>query len=369
MKTTVRILVLLTAGAAAAFGIVKWHAYQTGLRQRSEQVLTLYGNVEIRRVNLGFRTSGRIEKIAFEEGDSVHKGDRIAVLDKAPAEAGLASAEARLASAEANLARLENGDRPQEIEQAKARLQELRATLAFAEVDYERNKSLAVSGGTSISERDKSLSVRDETAAKILQAEENLSLLEEGYRKEDIAAARAQKAEAESELARAKITLADTELVSPSDGILLNRIEETGAVIQASQTVAILSLNTDVWIYVYIDESDLGKLSPGAEVRILTDSSDKVYTGQIGYISPEAEFTPKNVETEKLRTDLVYRVRIIANDPDNGLRQGMPVTVVIPLDQSGNTCPAGPSPDKPEHHGPSPEKVQEDGTAAEPENI
>ncbi|MBR6480897.1 MAG: HlyD family efflux transporter periplasmic adaptor subunit, partial [Thermoguttaceae bacterium] len=123
------------------------------------------------------------------------------------------------------------------------------------------------------------------------------------------------------------------------------------------------------WIYVYVDESDLGKLSPGAEVRILTDSSDKVYTGQIGYISPEAEFTPKNVETEKLRTDLVYRVRIIANDPDNGLRQGMPVTVVIPLDQSGNTCPAGPSPDKPEHHGPSPEKVQEDGTAAEPENI
>ena len=110
-------------------------------------------------------------------------------------------------------------------------------------------------------------------------------------------------------------------------------------------------------------------MSPGAEVRILTDSSDKVYTGQIGYISPEAEFTPKNVETEKLRTDLVYRVRIIANDPDNGLRQGMPVTAVISLGQSGNTCPLEPSPDKPEDHASSLEEVHEENAAAESGNI
>ena len=358
MKSLFRVFILAVLIAAAVFGAVKWHGYRTSQGVLAGRFLTLYGNVEIRRVNLGFRTSGRIEEIAFEEGDRVRKGERIALLDKVPAEARLAAARARLDSASANLERLENGFRKQEIDQARAKLDELNATLAFAEADLERNKSLVGSGGISVNDRDKSLSVRDETAAKIAQAEANLSLLEEGYRKEEIAAARAQRAQAEAEKEEAEIALADTELISPSDGILLNRVEEAGAVVQNGQTIVILSLDTDVWIYVYVDEPDLGKLSPGGKVFIRTDSSDKVYTGQIGYISPEAEFTPKNVETEKLRTDLVYRVRIIADAPDNGLRQGMPVTVTIPIGEPSGPCPAG----LPE---PSPYGCSGDGTAAE----
>ncbi|MBQ3389030.1 MAG: HlyD family efflux transporter periplasmic adaptor subunit [Thermoguttaceae bacterium] len=340
MKSLARVLVFALLIAAVAFGLFKWHAYQLSRDRGADQSLTFYGNVEIRRVNLGFRISGRIEEIMFEEGDRVRKGDKIALLDKAPVQARLDAARAQLDLAGANLELLENGYRKQEIDQARAKLDELRATLVFAEANLERDNSLVGNGGISANDRDKSLSVRDETAAKIAQAEANLSLLEEGYRKEDIAAARAQKAQAEAEKRDAEIALADTELISPSDGILLNRVEETGAVVQNGQTVAILSLDTDVWVYVYVDEPDLGKLSPGGKVFIRTDSSDKVYTGQIGYISPEAEFTPKNVETEKLRTDLVYRVRIIADAPDNGLRQGMPVTVTIPLGESSGSCPA-----------------------------
>ena len=340
MKSLARVFIFAVLIAAVIFGLFRWREYQRSQCRIADHSLTLYGNVEIRRVNLGFRISGRVEEIMFEEGDRVRKGDRIALLDKVPAQARFDAARARLDSASANLERLENGYRKQEIDQARAKLNELRATLVFAEADLVRNKSLVGSGGISVSERDKSLSLRDETAAKIAQAEANLSLLEEGYRKEDIAAARAQQAQAEAEKEEAEIALADAELISPSDGILLNRVEEVGAVVQSGQTIAILSLDTDVWIYVYVDESDLGKLSPGGKAFIRTDSSDKAYTGQIGYISPEAEFTPKNVETEKLRTDLVYRVRIIADAPDNGLRQGMPVTVTIPLGEPSGSYPA-----------------------------
>ena len=337
MKKMVWLIRIGIVTAAAVAGAAWWHAYQEKSRLKSASELTLYGNVEIRRVNLGFRTPGRIEQFAFEEGDRVRRGDRIAVLDRKPALTRLASAKARLDSVSAILERLENGFRPQEINQARAKVDELRASLAFAEADYERNEQLVRTGGASASDFDKSLSVRDELKAKIVQAEENLRLMEEGYRHEDIAAARAQKAQAEAERAEAEIALADTELISPSDGVLLNRVEEVGAVIQNGQTIAILSLDTDVWVYVYVDEPDLGKLEPGRTVRIRTDSSEKVYTGQIGYISPEAEFTPKNVETEKLRTDLVYRVRIIAESPDQGLRQGMPVTVTIPIGGTDGT--------------------------------
>ena len=340
MKKPVLLLFFIVAGVAAwyTFGEKYYREYFQPLKDTS--VLTLYGNVEIRRVNLGFRTSGRIEAIHFEEGDFIPKGKIIATLDRKPFEANLAAAEARLESAKAVLERLENGSRRQEIEEARAQLEEYRASLTVAKADYERDSTLVEQKVISDSEFDTSLSKRDVAAARVRRAEETLSLLEEGPRKEDIAAAKAQQAEAEANRTQMEITLADTELICPNDGILLTRIEEPGAVVQAGQTVITLSLKDVVWIYVYIDEPDLGKIGPGRKVEIRTDSSDKIYTGRIGYISPEAEFTPKNVETPTLRTNLVYRVRITAESPDDGLRQGMPVTVRIPLEESKPGMPA-----------------------------
>ena len=330
MKTIVILLLLATAGAGGYFG---WRQWKLSQNDPHSECLELHGNVEIRRVNLGFRVSGRMESIAFEEGDFVAKGEVIATLDRKPNEENLAVAQAQRDRAAAELERMENGSRPQEIEQARASLAEARASLRLQTAEMERAEKLLPTRTIAQSEHDAILARRDEAEAKVRRGEETLNLLEEGSRKEDIAAARAFLAEAKANLDRAKTLLGDTVLVCPNDGIILTRIEEPGAVVQAGQNVVTLSLKDAVWVYVYVPEPQLGRTVPGMKAEIYTDTKDsKPYLGQVGYISPEAEFTPKNVETSQLRTDLVYRVRIIADTPDNGLRQGMPVTVRLLFD-------------------------------------
>jgi HlyD family secretion protein len=319
-------LILLLLAAVSVFWVSQgWYQKQEA---RQKESMLLYGNVEIRRVHLGFRVAGRIDAIFCEEGDRIPKGTVIAKLDQKPYLDNLAVAEAQVKQAEANCERFENGTRPQEIEQAKAVLEECRANLKFMEAELERAEKLIKRNAVTKYEYETSLSQRDVAAARKKHAEETLRLLEEGFRKEEVAAAKAQLAEAKGNRDKMQTALNDTELISPNDGVLLTRVEEPGAVVQTGQTIVTLSLKDAVWIYVYVPEPDIGKVPEGMKAEIMTDSNrNKIYTGQVGFISPEAEFTPKNVETPKLRTDLVYRVRIIADAPDDGLRQGMPVTV------------------------------------------
>ncbi|MFZ7128035.1 MAG: secretion protein HlyD [Desulfobacterales bacterium] len=294
--------------------------------------LVLYGNVDIRRVNLGFRVSGRIAEIPFEEGDLVRKGETVAVLDKTPYETELAMAAASRDAAAAELERLVNGTRPQEIVQARALIAERQASLKTLELEYNRLKPL-VPGSVPEQTLDNVKARRDEARAQLQSVREALALALEGFRREDIDAARARRAEAEANLERAAIRLTDTELKAPSGGILLTRVEEPGAVVAAGQTIATLSLRDPVWVRAYVSEPDLGRIWPGMPAEILTDTRpDRPYRGRVGFISPEAEFTPKNVETPRLRTDLVYRLRVVADNPDEGLRQGMPVTVRLDTD-------------------------------------
>lgn len=329
MRKIVLILLIAAIGVGGYFGYRHWESKR--LQQQAEY-LELFGNVEIRRANLGFRVSGRIEEIAFEEGDFVERGKVIAKLDEKPYRESLAAAQAMFDRAVANMEQMENGPRPQEIEQARAQLAEAKANLKLQEAELERADRLLPTKAMAQSERDTYLALRDEGTAKVRRAEETLSLLEEGYRKEEIAVARAQLAEAKANLDQAKTSLEDTSLVCPNDGMILTRVEEPGAVVQAGQNVLTLSLKDAVWVYVYVPEPELGRIFPGMKAEIYTDTNrDKSYPGQVGYISPEAEFTPKNVETPQLRTDLVYRLRIIADTPDEGLRQGMPVTVRLML--------------------------------------
>ena len=317
----------------SVLGTGGWLAYREHMRSLSSSdadTIVLYGNVEIRRVNLGFRIGGRIASVVHEEGDFVAAGNVMATLDQTPSEENLAAAVAQVDRVTAQLERLENGSRPQEIDQAKAALEEAEAVLVLAETTFRRDEQLVGKLAISEGDFDVARSNRDAAAARVRQCRQTLSLLVEGPRPEDIAAARAQLAEAQALRKRAETTLADTELMCPNAGILLTRVEEPGAVVQPGQTVAVLSLKDAVWVYVYIPETELGRIHPGQRVEIHTDSHEEPYGGQVGNISPEAEFTPKNVETLTLRTDLVYRVRIIADAPANGLRQGMPVTVRIP---------------------------------------
>jgi HlyD family secretion protein len=184
--------------------------------------------------------------------------------------------------------------------------------------------------GVSIQDRDNAAASHEEAEARLKSARENLALLEAGFRVEDIAQAKADLAQAEAALATANLQVKDTVLTAPSDGVILTRAQEAGAILQVGSAVFTLSLVDPVWVRAYVHEPDLGRIHPGMKVEIRTDSRpDKPYTGQIGFISPRAEFTPKTVETTELRTALVYRLRIVVANPDEGLRQGMPVTVTL----------------------------------------
>ena len=306
------------------FSITFWWMHQ------NSSLLVLSGNVDIRQVDLGYRVSGRLTKMLFEEGDEVKTGDLLAVLDKAPYEASLAIAQGQLLQAEANYAKLVHGSRPQEIEEARALAGEQQAAFENADITFTRQRNQLKVGSTSQQAYDDALKQRRETEALLKNALEALSLAEEGFRQEDIDAGRAARETAKAQLQSAKVDLQDTEIHSPSDGIILTRVREPGAIVAPQSIVYSLTLHKPVWIRAYVSEPNLGRLKPGMKVLVFTDTNpDKPFTGQIGFISPQAEFTPKTVETTELRTDLVYRLRILAEDPKGDLRQGMPVTVKI----------------------------------------
>src|SRR5262249_36850873 len=144
-------------------------------------------------------------------------------------------------------------------------------------------------------------------------------------------AASAQLAQQDASIIQTERRLADSDLVAPNNGSILTRAREKGAIVQAGETVLTLTLASPVWVRTYVNERDLGRIEPSMSAEVRTDSTDKVYHGFIGFTSPTAEFTPKTVETRELRTDLVYRLRVIVDNPDGGLRQGIPVTVIIDL--------------------------------------
>jgi HlyD family secretion protein len=170
-----------------------------------------------------------------------------------------------------------------------------------------------------------------EAEARLKSAREQLNVLEAGFRTEEIAQAKAELTNAQANAASAGIRLADTILKAPSAGVIIVRGQEPGAILQAGAPVFTLSLTRPVWVRAYVREPDLGRLHPGMKVAVYTDTDPgKPFAGQVGFISPRAEFTPKNVETEELRTSLVYRLRIVIDLPTPALRQGMPVTVKVP---------------------------------------
>lgn len=291
--------------------------------------LTLYGNVDIREVELSFRVPGRLATVLVDEGDRVVQGQKLATLDAQPYRDALAVAQARVQQTQSNLAKLRAGNRPQEVQQASAAVSEAQAAFGNAERELRRQRELLAAGATAQKALDAAEARHDEAAARLASAKEALAVAQEGFRREDIAAAQAEVTAAIAQRDQARTQLADTELAAPSAGTVLARVREPGSMLAQGSPIYTLSLNAPVYVRAYVAESDLGRLAPGAQVSVTTDSSDKRYRGQVGFISPRAEFTPKSVETTQLRTDLVYRLRIVIAEADAGLRQGMPVTVQI----------------------------------------
>lgn len=301
-----------------------------GERKGAAESLTLYGNVDIREVQLAFQDAGRIRSLAVDEGAKVKKGQVVAELDPARFQidadrlGGEVMAQAQLVE------RLKSGSRPQEIEKARAAVASARANLKDAELTLARKQSLLLTNRISTQEVD-SARLRVQTSQATLKvSEEEQSLALEGPRKEDVAAAEANliALQAAKELAEQRLT--DSRLLAPSDGFIRNRILEPGAMASAGAPVLTLALTDPLWVRAYISEPDLGRVREGMPAELHTDSlPGKAYKGWVGFISSTAEFTPKTVETTELRTKLVYRVRIFACDPQQELRLGMPVTATI----------------------------------------
>ena len=290
----------------------------------------LYGNIDIRQVDLSFAVEGTIAAIAVEEGDATKTGDVLARLDDTPYRHAVTQSEAAAAQAAAQLAKLEAGSRAKEVDAARSRLAEARARLANAEAVLARRQPLAKSDNVSkqaLDDADRDVIVAKATVAT---RDAELALAVEGFRTEDIDAARAAAAAANATLEQAKYRLSKTVLAAPADGTVLTRAREPGAVVGPGAVVLTVAHASPVWVRTYVPGPYLGRVQPGARVSVTTDDpAGKTYTGQIGFVSPTAEFTPKSVETPELRTDLVYRVRVIVDNPDGGLRQGMPVTVTL----------------------------------------
>ena len=323
-----RIIAALVLVALAAGGGYAWLSPQ--FAPAADAGLTLYGNVDIREVDLGFRVAGRLQAMHFEEGDAVAAGQLLAELDAQPLQEALAVAEAGVLQAQAQLDRLNSGSRPQEVQQARARVAEAEAALENAELEFARQQGLFDDGLNSRHALDAALARRDQSAARLRASQEALGLAVEGFRQEDIAAARAALGAALARRDQAKTQVQDAQLLAPSPGVILTRALEPGAILKVGSPVYTLSLTETLYVRAYVSEASLGRVVPGTAVRIRTDSTERAFSGQVGFVSPRAEFTPKTVETPELRTDLVYRLRIVVADPDPSLRQGMPVTVEVP---------------------------------------
>jgi len=300
--------------------------------------LTLYGNVDIRQVQLAFNGSERIEQMLATEGERVKKGQLLARLDSQRLAQSVDMQQAQLAGQQQVLARLLAGNRPEEIGKAQADAEAASVDATNAERTYQRAKALVAQQFVAQQQADNARAAADGAQAKLKAARETLRLAVLGPRKEDIAAARAAVQVSQAALALARKQLADASLYAPADGTIQDRILEPGDMASPQRPVYTLALTDPVWVRAYVPGPDLGKLKPGMRAEISTDSyPGKHYRGWLGYISPSAEFTPKAVETTEVRTSLVYQVRVFVCNPQNELRLGMPATVNIALSQPASS--------------------------------
>jgi HlyD family secretion protein len=375
--------------SAFAFSACSWW-------QRSgAESLKLYGNIELTQVDMGFKIPGKLVTLAVDEGDSVRQGMVLASLDKVQLQsqrnrdqAALVAADsqipqlqtsiesqkvtlagqtelrtAQLAQAQAVLQQLLAGSRPQEIEEARALVEESRSQHQQARQDWERAQVLYKNDDISTAQFDQYHSRFDATAAALKQAEQRLALVIEGPRKEEIEAARAQVAQARANLqltqaaglelkrmeqeletrraqveqARAQVAVVDAQLAdsvapAPVNGVVLVKSSEVGEVLAAGTTFLTIGEMDRPWMRAYIGEQDLGRVKLGAKVKVTTDSfPGKVYWGRVTFISSEAEFTPKQIQTPEERVKLVYRIKVEVENPQYELKLNMPVEAEVLL--------------------------------------
>jgi len=382
-----RRMAVFVLAALTAIGIL------SGCSRRPDNLVHVSGNIELTEVDMSFKTMGRLVERRFDEGDTLKKGDIVAQLDRDQLAqqkdrdvAGIASADSQyqqlqtsiamqretlagdiaarkadLAQAQAHLDELLNGSRPQEIQQSRAAASDARAQYQLAKDDWDRAQTLFKDDDISRQQYQQYLERFHSTEAILHQAEHRQSLVEEGPRKEDIAAARDQVAAAaqavklaeanrlelqrkEEQLAQQKaaieqaraqagitgVMLSDTTIFSPIDGVVLVKSAEPGEVLAAGTTVLTIGDIDHPWLRGYISEGDLGRVKLGQRADVTNDSfKGKVYNGRVSFIASDAEFTPKQIQTNEERVKLVYRIKIDVENPQHELKNNMPVEADI----------------------------------------
>lgn len=318
-----RVLLLLLVAGLAGVGIWRWQQGKGG------DELVMSGNVDIREVNLAFRVGGRLQQLLVDEGATIKAGQQLGQLDATPQRNAVADATAALAALKARQSLMHQGYRSEDVAQARAALEARQAVLTDATAGWQRQQALAGTGAAAVKALDAARSAYEQAQAQYQSAQQQYQALSRGYRPQEVAEADANVQRAEAQLASARLQLADTVLTAPSDGIILTRAVEPGSMLAAGATVLTLSLTHPVWIRAYVAEPQLGQVQPGRKLLVYRDGRSQPYAAVVGFVSPTAEFTPKNVETADLRTAQVYRLRVIVSQPDAALRQGMPVTVKL----------------------------------------
>lgn len=329
-KKVIAVVLVVIAVVIIGFWVWKYNN-----KNQKDNVLTLYGNVDIRQVSLAFEQSGRIEKLLVQEGDKVKAGQVLAALNTNTLHIQAKQAQAQLKAQQEAIVKQDVGARPEEISQAKAQLASAQAELDKTNKNLQRLQILVSStDGRAISQQelDYAKSNKDSAEAAVRERQANLELIIKGARQEDREVTKAQYEVTKANLDLINYNLTQAELKSPVNAVVRARLQEVGDMTTAQKAVYTLALTDPKWIRVYVNEQDLSSIKMGGTAQVIRDSDpNQPINGKIGYISSVAEFTPKTVQTEEIRTTLVYEVRVYVNDPNDQLKMGQPVTVKVPL--------------------------------------
>ena len=304
-------------------------------KEERNTFIKVSGNIETTEVDVGFKISGRIVSLSVQEGDYIEKGKVLAKLDDEDLRQRLELARATLKSAQARLKKLLAGSRPEELREAEAILNQAKFELENKQAHYERIKLLFEKGVIPKETLDNAEAGFKIAKASLQKAMESYQLVKEGPRVEDIEDARAQVEQAQASLKLTETQLSYTVLYSPLSGTVLVKSSEMGEVVNPGTSILTLANIENVWLKAYIPETELSKVKWGQEVMVTTDlRPQKIYKGSISFISSQAEFTPKQIQTEKERVTLVYRIKVDIPNADRELKPGMPADGKILLTSS-----------------------------------